>query len=87
MDEYQDSTSSVVVTVLESSMAPTVMALGSLAGLSIDPNPVPTAPSLPAATTTTIPALYAARTALQRGSVEYDSYTGWPSDRFRTRML
>ena len=72
---------------MPSSIAPTVSAVGSLPGLVIVPKPLPMRPSLPAATTTRMPLSYALRTAWHIGSVRYDSNTGWPSDRFRTRML
>ena len=61
------------MTVLPSSMAPTVIAVGSLPGVVIVPKPLPTPPSLPAATTTRMPLSYALRIARQSGSVRYDS--------------
>ena len=44
-------------------------------------------PSLPAATTTTMPAFHAASTALQSGSLVQLSNTGRPNYRLMTRML
>src|SRR5881628_3737532 len=70
--------------------APTVSAPGVLPGDVMLPSTVRPSgdfPELPADATTTMPALTAFCTTTHSGSVEDGSNTGWPSERFMTRML
>ncbi len=77
--------SSLVLMVASVFMAPTVMACGAAPGDRMVAYPL--RPSLPAATTTTIPLFQAASTAWHRGSCEQLSKIGRPSERLITRTL
>src|SRR5213594_1821713 len=67
-----------------SSVAPTVIAYGSMPGLATVSRP---GPLFPAATTTTSPRRHAISTAADIGSVRYDVGVGAPNERLMTRML
>src|SRR4051812_10171389 len=73
--------SSASDTVVRSAVAPAVMTYGSL------PGDVTTPGVLPAAATTTMPALHTRSTAKSSGSTRYDWPGSNPSDRFTTRIL
>jgi hypothetical protein len=81
--------SSPLATVPHVLRAPTVIALGALPGDEMLPStglPRSSLPALPAEATTTRPAATARSAATHSGSATHDSTTGWPSDRFMTRM-
>src|SRR5437762_1095842 len=70
--------------------APTVSTHGALPGAVMPPHcnwPALFFPWLPAATTTVMPVSVTAFAARVKGSVQYDSYTPAPTDRFTTRIL
>src|SRR5262249_9398820 len=82
--ENDATVSSVLVSVPLGSAAPTAITYGLAAGMVTR---VAVAPSLPTATTTTMPFFQAASTAYESGSSTSLCAESVPNERLRTRML